>query len=218
MLRRRSRCGMRLHSSSMLSSLLSTLPQKHASAAMLRCGPASSEPGQQVAHAAAAPGPHLAHSTCATTRLGKTAGEGVPMCLSCNGLRKSARAQAVIPQQAPHAVWVLRRAPPLHNCRQRSSSGTARSASRACSCSSICGLNAPAPSSGSELYAVIAHSMRRRAFQNARQCALGPPAGVQPGSLQGRTRACALARPRQGPHTAPAAQRSCRSSWAAPAA
>jgi len=49
MLRTRALCGMRLHISSKLSSLVSTLLPKHASAAEHWCGPAASGPGQQAA-------------------------------------------------------------------------------------------------------------------------------------------------------------------------
>jgi hypothetical protein len=200
-MRMRSRCGTRMHVSSKFSSLLSTVAQEHASAAVHRCEPAASGPGQQVA----------ACSGCAGTAsrpvnqrgdplLGKIAREGVPNrrravrlwaprpaaagCAtphvephgiqdpssqrpsraSSSLLREPARerhsAGSDAAQQVSHAARPVRRAPPFHVCMQRSSSGIARSTSRACSRSSTAGLSAPASPPRSALYALNAHSKR----------------------------------------------------------
>jgi hypothetical protein len=201
MQRMRSLCDMRSHSSLKLSSLLSTLPQVHAST-VHRWGPAASGPGQQLPHAAAMLGLHVARSMRDDPLLDKTAGAAMPACQRRRELRncrhhdqqqlaaqtarramwhartkqlgprqggirpaQEARARALprkrdAAQQASHAVQVVRCAPPVHVCRQRSISGIARSASSACSRCSVCRSSAPAPPSRTRPYAGIAHSMQ----------------------------------------------------------
>jgi len=73
----RSLCGMRSHSSLTLSSLLSTLPQVHASAAH-HCGPAASDLVSGLPHMAAMLQLHLARSTCMITSWAKELARSCP--------------------------------------------------------------------------------------------------------------------------------------------
>jgi len=107
-MRMRSRCSTRMHGSSKFSSLLSTLAQEHASAAVHRCEPAASGPGQQVA----------AWSGCAGTAsrlvnqrndplLGNRAREGIPRCRARGRLHECGHhdQQQLAARAARRAMW-----------------------------------------------------------------------------------------------------------------
>ena len=90
------------------------------------------------------------------------------------------QARCAIPHSRPKAP-----APPSHVCRQRSSNGATRSASRACSRRSAFGSSGVACGSSSTSSAISARSMPVSVISQAYTASRGPPAGARPAVCKG---------------------------------